>query len=209
MARETSTVHAGSRRRMVLAVCIIVGMILIDQFVKIYIKTHFALHDSVKVFNWFYLYFTENNGMAFGWEIFNNKIFLTLFRIAAAGVLVWLLVRICRRPKYPTGVVVCVALIIAGALGNVIDCMFYGLGFSDSAWHIAEIFPAGGGYAPMFYGRVVDMIYCPIIDANWPAWMPFCGGEHFIFFSPVFNVADSCITCGVLILLIFYHKVLK
>ncbi len=198
-----------ARKRITWSVVIIFLMIAIDQAVKIYIKTHFALYESVRVFNWFYIYFTENNGMAFGWEIFNNKIFLTLFRLVAAGLLIWVLVRVCRQEKYPMGFIVCLALIIAGAIGNIVDCLFYGMVFSDSVGHVAQVFPIDGGYAPAFYGKVVDMLYFPIIDTNWPDWMPLCGGEHFIFFSPIFNIADSCITCGLFAMLIFYHKCLK
>lgn len=195
-------------KRATKAVIIIILAIVLDQILKIFVKTHFCLHESLRITNWFYLYFTENNGMAFGWEFF-DKIFLTLFRIVAAGLLIWYLTYLCKRPKFPTGYIVCIALIIAGALGNVFDCLFYGLIFDDSYGHLAQLFPEAGGYAPLFYGRVVDMLYFPLIDTTLPDWFPIWGGQNFIFFRPVFNLADSCITVGVLAVLIFYNKYIR
>lgn len=186
---------------------IIALILIVDQAVKMYIKTHFQLHESVRVTDWFYIYFTENNGMAFGWEFF-DKIFLTLFRLIAGGFLIWYLVYICKKPKYPFGYIVCVSLIIAGALGNVIDCLFYGLIFNDSYGQVASFFPEAGGYAPLFYGKVVDMLYFPLIDTTLPPNFPIWGGRDFVFFRPIFNIADSCITVGILVLLIFYNKYL-
>lgn len=187
------------------AVLIIVLLVLLDQAVKIIVKTHLQLHESIRVADWFYIYFTENNGMAFGWEFF-DKIFLTLFRIVASGLLIWYLIHLTRRPEAKMGYIVCIALITAGALGNIFDCLFYGLVFDHSFGQVATLFPEGGGYAPLFYGQVVDMLYFPLIETVWPDWMPIWGGQEFVFFRPVFNVADSCITIGVFVLLIFYHK---
>ena len=189
------------------AFVLIAIILVVDQAVKIYIKTHFQLHESVRVTDWFYIYFTENSGMAFGWEFF-DKIFLTLFRIIAAGLLIWYMVYISRKKQFPTGYVLSIALIIAGALGNVIDCVFYGLIFDHSYGQVAGFFPEGGGYAPIFYGKVVDMLFFPLIDTTLPDWLPIWGGRHFLFFRPVFNIADTSITTGILILLIFYRSCL-
>ncbi|MEA4841184.1 MAG: lipoprotein signal peptidase [Bacteroidales bacterium] len=184
---------------------IIFLILLVDQALKIWIKTHLCLHESIQVTDWFYLYFTENNGMAFGIELF-DKLFLTLFRIAAVVALFWYLYRICPKKTTRFGYCVCISLIIAGALGNIIDCLFYGLIFDDSIGHVATLFPEGGGYGSFFYGKVVDMFYFPLIDTNYPNWMPFVGGDHFIFFRPVFNFSDSAISVGIFLLLIFYHR---
>lgn len=189
------------------AFVLIAIILVVDQAVKIYIKTHFQLHESFRVTNWFYIYFTENSGMAFGWEFF-DKIFLTLFRIIAAGLLIWYMVYISRKKQFPTGYVLSIALIIAGALGNVIDCVFYGLIFDHSYGQVAGFFPEGGGYAPIFYGKVVDMLFFPLIDTTLPDWLPIWGGRDFLFFRPVFNIADTSITTGILILLIFYRSCL-
>jgi len=189
------------------AFVLIAIILVVDQAVKIYIKTHFQLHESFRVTDWFYIYFTENSGMAFGWEFF-DKIFLTLFRIIAAGLLIWYMVYISRKKQFPTGYVLSIALIIAGALGNVIDCVFYGLIFDHSYGQVAGFFPEGGGYAPIFYGKVVDMLFFPLINTTLPDWLPIWGGRHFLFFRPVFNIADTSITTGILILLIFYRSCL-
>ena len=146
--------------------------------------------------------------MAFGMEIF-NKFFLTGFRIIAAIAIAYLLVQYVKK-NYKTGFLVCVSLILAGAVGNIIDCVFYGEIFSESTHStLATFVPVGEGYADWFYGKVVDMFYVPIIDTNWPEWMPFVGGEHFIFFSPIFNFADAAISCGIIALILFYGKYLN
>lgn len=173
-----------------IALLVIFSVLIIDQIIKIYIKTHMYWHESIRVTDWFYIYFTENNGMAFGMEIF-GKLFLTLFRIVAVAAIGWYLVRIIKQ-GLKMGYIICVSLILTGALGNIIDSVFYGVLFNESTHsQIASFMPEGGGYAPLFYGKVVDMFYFPIIDTNWPQWMPFVGGEHFIFFSPIFNLADG------------------
>jgi signal peptidase II len=165
-------------------------------------------HESIKITDWFYIYFTENNGMAFGMEVF-NKFFLTGFRIIAAIAIAWLLVKYVKK-NYKTGFLVCVSLILAGAVGNIIDCVLYGEIFSESTHSaIANFVPIGEGYSSWFYGKVVDMFYFPLIETNWPEWMPFVGGEHFIFFSPIFNFADAAISCGIIALILFYSKYLN
>lgn len=189
---------------------LIVTLILIaDQALKIWIKTHMFLGESIPVFgDWFIVHFTENEGMAFGMELGGNwgKLLLSLFRLVAIAALIWWLYRLTRK-KVKTGLVVCIALIIAGAAGNVIDCAFYGMIFNESTFsQVASFFPEGGGYAPFLHGKVVDMLYFPLIQGNYPSWFPVVGGEEFIFFRPVFNIADSAITIGVLTLVIFQGK---
>ena len=191
-----------------LSALIVIAVLVIDQIIKIWVKTHMYWHESIKITDWFYIFFTENNGMAFGMEIF-NKIFLTGFRIIAACAITWLLTQYVKK-NYKTGFIVCVSLILAGAIGNIIDCVLYGEIFSESTHSkLATFVPVGSGYSDWFYGRVVDMFYFPIIDTNWPEWMPFVGGEHFIFFSPIFNFADAAISCGIIALILFYSKYLN
>ena len=179
--------------------------LIIDQIIKLSVKLGMRLHESIHITDWFYIYFTENPGMAFGMEIF-GKLFLTLFRIVAIGFLVYYVSKI-RGKGFPKGYLVCVAFIIAGAMGNVIDCVFYGPLFSESTpYSVSHLVPWGEGYAPMLKGKVVDMFYFPLVEWNWPDWLPFIGGNHFIFFSPIFNFADACISCGVIAILLFYSK---
>ena len=190
-----------------LSALIVFAVLIIDQIIKIWVKTNMYWHESIKITDWFYIYFTENNGMAFGMEIF-NKFFLTGFRIIAAIAITWLLIQYVKK-NYKTGFLVCVSLILAGAIGNIIDCVFYGEIFSESTHSlIAQFVPIGEGYSDWFYGMVVDMFYFPLIETNWPEWMPFVGGEHFIFFSPIFNFADAAISCGIIALILFYGKYL-
>lgn len=191
-----------------IALLTIFSVLVIDQVIKIIVKTTMYWHESIRIADWFYIYFTENNGMAFGMEIF-GKLFLTSFRIVAVSVIGWFLYKFVQK-GLKTGFIVCVSLILAGALGNIIDSLFYGLVFNESTHaQIASFMPAEGGYAPFLYGKVVDMFYFPIIETNWPSWMPFIGGEHFIFFSPIFNFADAAISCGIIALLLFYSKYLN
>ena len=191
-----------------LSALIVIAVLIIDQIIKIWVKTSMYWHESIKITDWFYIYFTENNGMAFGMEIF-NKFFLTGFRIIAAIAITWLLIQYVKK-NYKTGFLVCLSLILAGAIGNIIDCVFYGEIFSESTHSlIAQFVPIGEGYSDWFYGKVVDMFYFPLIETNWPEWMPFVGGEHFIFFSPIFNFADAAISCGIIAMLLFYGKYLS
>ena len=191
-----------------LSAFIVIAVLVIDQIIKIWVKTNMYWHESIKITDWFYIYFTENNGMAFGMEIF-NKFFLTGFRIMAAIAIAYLLVQYVKK-NFKTGFLVCVSLILAGAIGNIIDCVFYGEIFSESTNSLLATFvPIGEGYSEWFYGKVVDMFYFPIIDTYWPTWMPLVGGEHFIFFSPIFNFADAAISCGIIALILFYGKYLS
>mgnify|MGYP005963055425 FL=1 len=193
-----------------LAALIVLVVLVIDQVIKICVKTGMNLHESIHVTDWFYIYFTENNGMAFGMEII-GKLFLSLFRIVAVVLIAWYLTRVVKqKPRVKNGYIVCLSLILAGAVGNIIDCVFYGEFFSASTHtDIATWVPMGQGYADWLHGRVVDMFYFPIIDTYWPDWMPFVGGEHFIFFSPIFNFADAAISCGIIALLLFYSRYLN
>ena len=191
-----------------LSAFIVIAVLIIDQLIKVWVKTSMYLHESIKITDWFYIYFTENNGMAFGMEIF-NKFFLTGFRVIAAIGITWLLTQYVKK-NYKTGFLICVSLILAGAIGNIIDCVLYGEIFSESTRStLANFVPMGEGYSDWFYGKVVDMFYFPIIDTHWPEWMPFVGGEHFIFFSPIFNFADAAISCGIIALILFYGKYLN
>ena len=188
-----------------MAVLVVFAVLLIDQMIKIWVKTSMTLHESIHVTDWFYITFIENNGMAFGMQL-GSKIVLSLFRviaISALGYYIWLEVK--RKAK--TGYLVCLSLVLAGAAGNLIDCMFYGLMFNASSpYYLSYFVPFGTGYAPFLMGKVVDMFYFPLIETEWPTWMPFVGGEHFVFFSPVFNFADSCISVSVVWILLFYRQ---
>ncbi len=191
-----------------IALLVIFSVLILDQLIKVLVKTNMYWHESIHITDWFYIYFTENNGMAFGMEIF-GKLFLTLFRIVAVAMIGWYLLKIIKQ-GLKTGYIICVSLILTGALGNIIDSVLYGILFSESTnYQIASFLPVGGGYAPLLYGKVVDMFYFPIIDTNWPQWIPFVGGDHFIFFSPIFNFADASISCGIIALLLFYSRYLN
>lgn len=183
-------------------------VIIADQILKIWVKTHFYLYEPLEITSWFKLNFIENPGMAFGIEL-GSKLFLTLFRIIASIALIYILIRIRNNSYYSRGFFVCLSLITAGAIGNVIDCMFYGMIFSESTpYTLAQIFPDAGGYASFLHGKVVDMFYFPIASWDWPEWMPGVGGEHFIFFQPVFNLADAAISAGIIAFILFYSKYL-
>ncbi|MEO6452707.1 MAG: lipoprotein signal peptidase [Ginsengibacter sp.] len=192
---------------------IILLIVVADQALKIYVKTHYYSGESHRVIgNWFRFYFIENEGMAYGWKFGGEwgKILLTLFRLAAVILGIFYLRRIIRQ-KYHRGFIICAALIFSGALGNLIDSMFYGLIFEPSNpvfQNVAKIFPAQG-YAGFLHGKVVDMLYFPIIEnSHFPSWFPFWGGEEFIFFRPIFNLADASISTGVIAILIFQKRFL-
>jgi len=188
-----------------LATILVVAILLIDQLIKIWVKTSMQLHESIHVFDWFFLTFIENNGMAYGMQL-GSKLLLSLFRVVAISLLgyfLWLQVRKNAR----TGYIVCLSMILAGAVGNLIDCMFYGLCFEASTpYSVASMVSMGEGYAPFLMGKVVDMFYFPLIVTTYPDWFPFWGGEEFIFFSPVFNFADASISVGVAALLLFFRN---
>ncbi len=192
-----------------LATGVILLVVILDQILKIWVKTGFYLGEDYRIFDWFQLVFVQNNGMAFGMEM-GSKLFLTLFRIVAVGVLIWIIARLRNRPWVSCGFMVCIALITAGAAGNIIDCVFYGLIFNNPMPpEVAVMFPEGGGYAPVFHGMVVDMFYFPLFSFNWPDWVPWVGGENFLFFQPVFNLADAAISVGMIVLILFYGKQLS
>ena len=186
---------------------IIILILLVDQISKIYIKTNFALGEEIEVFDWFRILFVENEGMAWGTKIPGEygKLALTLFRLAAiVGIGYWLWDSV--RKKGSRLLIVAIAMIFAGAFGNIIDSVFYGIIFNDSYGQVASFLPEGGGYATLFHGKVVDMLYFPLWKGYLPGWIPFWGGEYFTFFEPVFNIADSAISVGVALLLVFNKK---
>ena len=189
---------------------LVVLLLIIDQVIKILVKTTMTIGQSIHVFgDWFQIYFIENNGMAFGMQFGGHigKYLLSIFRIILVGVIIVYMRRLLKKPETPWGVLVGLAAIMCGALGNIVDSLFYGLIFSESTYtQVAQLFPEGGGYAPFLQGRVVDMLYFPLIDTDLPSWVPFWGGKHMVFFRPIFNFADSCITCGAIYLLIFHWR---
>ena len=187
------------------AVCLAIGIIAVDQAIKVAVKTGMYMYQSIRVTDWFYILFTENDGMAFGMEVI-NKWFLTSFRIVAVAALIWY---ICKNIKSGIrwGYLICLTLVTAGAAGNIFDCLFYGMIFNNPPAPLkAELVSWGTGYGQMMLGRVVDMFHFPLVEWDWPSWLPYIGGNHFIFFSPIFNFADASISCGVIALIIFYNK---
>ena len=194
---------------------LILLILVIDQWSKIFIKTHFVLGESIDVFNWFKILFIENEGAAWGAKLSDllpisdkaGKLVLTIFRLfAICGIGYWLYDVICK--KMSRTLVIAVSLIFSGALGNIIDSVFYGMIFNQSYNEVATLF-SSEPYGSLFYGKVVDMLYFPIIDTTWPDWLPYLGGSNFRFFEPVFNIADTAISTGVGILLVFNKKAFK
>lgn len=193
---------------------IIFAVILADQALKIWIKTNYPFGEVTRLggMNWARLYFIENEGMAWGWKFGGSwgKMALTLFRLVAVIFGTWYIARIVRE-RYTRGFIVCAALIYAGALGNLLDSMFYGMLFSSSDYStVAQALPPGGGYAGFLHGRVVDMLYFPFVEnGHWPSWVPGVGGDSFTFFSPIFNIADAAISVGVITLILFQKRFLR
>ena len=185
----------------------VVLLLVVDQVIKFSVKLNMTLGESIPVFgDWFQICFVENNGMAFGMEL-GSKLLLTLFRIVAVILFIYYIYRIKDKEGFHKGYITCISLITAGALGNVIDCIFYGVIFDNPVPPFTATFmPDGGGYGTLFHGRVVDMLYFPLVEWNWPNWLPFVGGEHFIFFQPIFNFADAALSVGVIVLILFYSK---
>lgn len=188
-----------------MAILLVIAILLIDQTIKIWVKTNMALHESIVITDWFRICFIENNGMAYGMEI-GSKLVLSIFRIILIGLLGYYTYLQVKR-NANTGYIVCLSMVISGAIGNMIDCMFYGLIFDASSYYSTSMFVQfGSGYAPFLMGKVVDMFYFPLIVTTWPDWLPFVGGDEFIFFSPIFNFADASISVGFILLLLFFRK---
>ena len=190
-----------------IAILVIFLVLFIDQFTKIWVKTHMYLGQDIEITKWFYILFIENNGMAFGIEVI-GKLFLSIFRIVAVGFIGYYLYKLVKQ-NYTFGFIACISLIFAGAIGNIIDSIFYGVVFDHSFGQVASFMPEGGGYAGWLHGKVVDMFYFPLIQTVLPDWLPVWGGEEFIFFRPIFNLADSAICVGVFLLLLFYRHTLS
>lgn len=204
MKQTTKTVGMGW-----IAVIIIAAILIVDQIIKIEVKTNMSLGEALRITDWFYIEFIENNGMAYGMT-FINKLVLSLFRMLAICGIGWYIWRVVKSGLFSKGYIVCLSMVLAGAAGNLIDCLFYGLIFNASTpFNVAHFVPFGEGYSTFLHGRVVDMFYFPIIHTQWPDWVPVWGGDDFVFFSPVFNFADSCISVGVVLLLLFFRKDLE
>jgi len=197
-------------KKSTIAIIVVFLILFFDQALKIWIKTHMVLGDEFKITDWFIVHFTENYGMAFGMEFGGSigKLILSIFRLVAIVAIIWYIVKLVKE-KASTGLIISVSMILAGAIGNIIDSAFYGMIFNESYYQVAQFLPHGGGYASFLHGKVVDMLYFPLINEHFPHWVPVWGGEDFEFFRPVFNLADSSITVGVGIILIFQKKFFK
>ena len=192
------------------SIWIVLTTLVLDQALKIWVKTHMYLGQEHQVFDWFYIHFTENNGMAFGMEFGGDwgKLGLSLFRIVFVVFMASFLLKLIRKNADKV-LIVSLSLVLAGAVGNIIDGTLYGILFSESYRQLATFLPEAGGYAPLFFGKVVDMFYFPIFKGYLPEWIPFWGRDYFVFFRPVFNIADSAISIGVAMMVIFQKKVMK
>lgn len=193
------------------AILLIILILVVDQILKIWVKTHMTIGEEIHLFGkWGMLHFIENNGMAFGMEMGGKpgKLILSIFRLIAIGGIGWFLHSLVKK-KANLGLILAVGAILAGAIGNLIDSAFYGIIFSESYSQPAVMFPHGGGYSSFLHGRVVDMLYFPVINTHWPSWSPIRPGQPFVFFSPIFNLSDSAITCGVFAILIFQKRMFR
>jgi signal peptidase II len=187
------------------AIAVILLVLFVDQAIKIWIKTHLMLYEDIRITNWFLLRFVENNGMAMGIEVI-GKLFLSVFRIIASLAIIYYLYLLVKK-NFSLGYIICVSMIFAGAVGNIIDSIFYGVIFSESApYSVAALFPPEGGYGTWLQGKVVDMFYFPLFEFNWPSWLPWIGGTDFTFFRYIFNLADASISTGIIVLLLFYRN---
>lgn len=197
------------RTKQIISLTIFVLVLVIDQIIKVCVKTGMYLGEQIEITSWFRILFVENPGMAFGWELWGGKLFLTLFRIIAVSFGLWWIHKEINSLK-PLGYIICLTMIAAGALGNIFDCLFYGLIFNNPPYPLVSQFvPWGEGYGQFLFGKVVDMFYFPLLEWDMPSWCPVYGGEHCVFFSPIFNFADASISCGIIALLLFYHKTLN
>ena len=187
------------------AVAVILLILTADQILKIWVKTHMTIDQRFEITSWFYIRFVENDGMAMGIQIM-GKFFLSMFRIIASILISYYLYTLVKK-EYKTGLIICISLIFAGAVGNIIDCVFYGKFFTESTpYQVATLFPPEGGYQTWLHGQVVDMFYFPLFETTWPEWVPKIGGTPFVFFSYIFNIADASISVGIATLFLFYRK---
>ncbi|GHT72477.1 lipoprotein signal peptidase [Bacteroidia bacterium] len=187
------------------AVAVILFILIVDQILKIWVKTHLTLGEDIRITSWFLIRFVENPGMAMGIEVI-GKLFLSIFRIIASIVMIYYLYLLVKR-NFSMGYIICVSLIFAGAVGNIIDSIFYGVIFNESTFYsVATLFPPEGGYGTWLYGKVVDMFYFPLFEFVWPSWIPFVGGTEFLFFRYIFNLADASISVGIIVLILFYRN---
>ena len=206
LGKEENLTDGRSRYIMWLVCLIAIAVVIADQTMKIWVKTSFYMGEDLPITGWWHLKFIENNGMAFGLELW-NKYVLTFGRIFAVCLFIWFVYKVSKAPGLRTGFFVAMALITAGAAGNIFDCVFYGKIFSNPMPPaLAQAFPPDGGYAGWFEGRVVDMMYFPLFDFYWPDWIPVIGGSYFEFFQYIFNIADASICVGVALLIFFYSS---